>query len=629
MGFLSRSYILWPLILLVMLLLVFNIKTERPQDISYDEFLNKLNAGEIAEAVIEPEALRGVWQGPEKAQFVTSLLSDTTSSVKDDITRYNEAHPENQVSFRMKSTQKWWMSPLATMILTVGLFALLWIFVMRQIQSGGAKAMSFGKVRAKLHPSHGVEKTTFQDVAGCDEAKEELQEVIEFLKEPERFRRLGGKIPKGVLLLGPPGTGKTLLAKAVAGEAEVPFFSISGSDFVEMFVGVGASRVRDLFETGKRNAPCIIFVDEIDAVGRHRFAGWGGGHDEREQTLNQLLVELDGFTPNDNVILIAATNRPDVLDPALLRPGRFDRRIVVDLPDQNGREEVLKVHTRQIKLAGSIDLGLIAKRTPGFSGADIANACNEAALLAARKNKEGVELSDFEEAIDRVLAGPERHSRAISDPEKRIIAYHESGHALLASLLDEVDPVHKVSIVSRGHAALGYTLQVPEEDKYLVSKKELIGRITVMFGGRVAEELEFNEITTGAHNDLHQATDIAHRMVTDFGMSEQLGPRAFTQSDHPVFLGRDFARERPYSEATAFEIDKEVRQLVDSCYGRARDLLVANRDKLDRLAKALLEKEVMDRSEVEAVLEAMEHDATPEAETETKQTPTDQEDTQQ
>jgi len=444
-------------------------------------------------------------------------------------------------------------------------------------------------------------------VAGVDEAKEELQEIIEFLKEPKKFQRLGGKIPKGVLLMGPPGTGKTLLAKAVSGEADVPFFSISGSDFVEMFVGVGASRVRDLFDQAKKTVKssgrgCIIFIDEIDAVGRQRFAGIGGGHDEREQTLNALLVEMDGFNTQAAVILVAATNRPDVLDPALLRPGRFDRQIVIDRPDLNGREEILKVHTKNIKLLDGVDLKSVARQTPGFSGADLANLANEAALLAARRNKEGVSIQELQESIERVMAGPERKSRLISDKEKKIVAYHESGHTLLALLVPGADPVHKVSIIPRGTAALGYTMQVPLEDRYLTSRSELLGRVVVLLGGRASEELNFGEITTGAHNDLEVATQIARRMVCEFGMSEKLGHLTFGRRDHQVFLGRDLGEERNYSEEIAHLIDVEIKRIIDECYVRAKNELTAHHEQLKTLATALLEKEVLDAEEVKRIV---------------------------
>ncbi len=446
-------------------------------------------------------------------------------------------------------------------------------------------------------------KVTFDDVAGIEEVKEELSEVVDFLKNPRKFQKLGARIPRGVLLYGPPGTGKTLLAKAVAGEAGVPFFSISGSDFVEMFVGVGAARVRDLFGNAKRNAPCIIFVDELDAVGRHRGAGLGGGHDEREQTLNQLLVEMDGFDPNQGVILIAATNRPDILDPALLRPGRFDRRIAVPRPDVLGREAILKVHTKGKPLGKDIDLKILARRTPGFVGADLANMMNEAALLAARKGKDVIEMSDMEESIDKVIAGPERKNVIISDKEKKVVAYHESGHALVARFLPNTDPVHKISIIPRGGAALGYTLQLPTEDRYLISKQELMTRLAVLLGGRVAEEIVFEDITTGAHDDLQKATEIAREMVCEYGMSDTLGPLTLGRRHKEVFLGKDIAEDRNYSEEVAFTIDKEVRSIIDSAYEQARKLIIDNRDKLDKLTAILLEKEVLEREEIDKILD--------------------------
>jgi len=476
---------------------------------------------------------------------------------------------------------------------------LMWM-VMRSAQGGG-RLLSFGKSRARLITPEQT-RVTFDDVAGIDEAKEELREIIEFLKDPRRFQRLGGKIPKGVLLIGLPGTGKTLLAKAVAGEASVPFYSISGSDFVEMFVGVGASRVRDLFEQARRNARqggrgAIIFIDEIDAVGRQRFAGIGGGHDEREQTLNALLVEMDGFESQAGIILMAATNRPDVLDPALLRPGRFDRRVVISLPDIIGREAILKVHTRHIKLAKDVDLKPIARQTPGFSGADLANLTNEAALLAARLNKEGVGTKELEQSLERVIAGPERKSRVLNEREKKITAFHESGHALVALLTPNTDPVHKVSIIPRGAHALGYTMQLPIEDRYTISKQELLARITVMMGGRVAEELVFSEITTGAQNDIETATEMARRMVCEFGMSERLGNLTYGRRERQMFLGRDLFEERNYSEQTAVLIDEEVRRLIDGCYDVARRTLIQHRPQLDALAAKLLEQEVLDGEE--------------------------------
>jgi cell division protease FtsH len=495
--------------------------------------------------------------------------------------------------------KKNWLSVVLFNFGPILLFIFIWFMLIRSMQAGGKQAMSFGRSRAKLM-DQSKQRATFKDVAGVDEAKEELQEIIAFLKDPKKFQKLGGKIPKGVLLYGAPGTGKTLLARAVAGEAGVPFFSASGSEFVEMFVGVGASRVRDLFTQGRKNAPCLLFVDELDAVGRHRFAGIGGGHDEREQTLNQLLVEMDGFDTREGVILIAATNRPDVLDPALLRPGRFDRHIMVPNPDLIGREEILKVHTRNIKLARDVDLKVIARRTPGFVGSDIANLVNEAALLAAREDKKAVEMKEFEEAIDRVIAGPQRKSRMISEREKKIIAYHEAGHTLVAKLIPGTDPIHKVSIIPRG-PALGYTLQLPLEDKYLSTKTEITNKLTVFLGGRAAEELTFNELTTGAENDLHQATEIAHKMVCEYGMSDKVGPLTLRKKESEIFLGRDFAKEKAYSEKTAQIIDEEVKKIVEDCRNRAKELLTENKVKLDRLAKALMEKEILVGEEVEQI----------------------------
>jgi cell division protease FtsH len=482
------------------------------------------------------------------------------------------------------------------MLLLIG----VWIFFMRQMQVGGGKAMSFGKSRAKLLTEN-QHRVTFSDVAGVDEAKDDLQEIIAFLKDPKKFTKLGGRIPKGCLLVGPPGTGKTLLARAIAGEAGVPFFSISGSDFVEMFVGVGASRVRDLFVQGKKNAPCIIFIDEIDAVGRHRGAGLGGGHDEREQTLNQLLVEMDGFEANEGVILIAATNRPDVLDPALLRPGRFDRRVVVPRPDVKGREGILQVHLRKVPVAADVDIGVLARATPGFAGADLENLVNEAALLAARNNQEKVNMHDFELAKDKVMMGAERRSMIISDEEKRNTAYHEAGHALVAKLLPGADPIHKVTIIPRG-MALGLTQQLPMDEKHTYPREYLLNNLVILFGGRVAEELVLNHMTTGAGNDIEKATDLARRMVCEWGMSEKLGPMTFGKKEEEIFLGRDFTQKVDYSESTAVEIDAEVRRIIQESYQKAKDLLRANLRLLHKVAEALLEKEVLDGSEIDAIV---------------------------
>lgn len=561
--------------------------------INYSEFLNSLDENKIKEVEIKDKNIEGIFSD---STYFATIAPEDPELIK--------MLRDQNVTIVVKSNQSdsWLLNFLLAwgpMIFFVG----IWFFLMRQMQGPGAKVLSFGKARTKFH-SEKAPKVTFADVAGCDEPKQELQEIIEFLKDPPKFQKLGGKIPKGVLLFGPPGTGKTLLARAVAGEANTPFFNISGSDFVEMFVGVGASRVRDLFEQGKRNAPCIVFIDEIDAVGRQRFAGLGGGHDEREQTLNQLLVELDGFESNEGVIIIAATNRPDVLDPALLRPGRFDRQIVVDKPDIIGREGIIKVHSRDIQIDPSADMKIMARRTPGFSGADLANMVNEAALLAARRNKTKVEMVEFEEAIERVVAGPERKSRVINDKEKKIVAFHESGHALLAKMIPGSDPVHKISIIPRGIAALGYTLQLPTEDRYLITKSEIMNRMVVLLGGRAAEKMVFNEITTGAQNDLEHATEAAHKMVCEYGMSEKLGPVTFGKKNEQIFLGRDIIKDKNYSEKTAVEIDEEIRRIVEECYNQAKKLLAGKRDKLDILANILLEKEVLDAEDVDAILKS-------------------------
>jgi cell division protease FtsH len=522
--------------------------------------------------------------GPENAEEITKIL--VSKGVK--------------VVYEKEEGSPFWSGALVTILPTIFLLVMFYLF-MRQLQAGGGKAMSFGKSRARLL-NESQNKVTFADVAGIDEAKDELEEIIAFLKDPKKFQKLGGRIPKGVLMMGPPGTGKTLLARAIAGEAGVPFFSISGSDFVEMFVGVGASRVRDLFEQGKKHAPCIIFIDEIDAVGRHRGAGLGGGHDEREQTLNQLLVEMDGFESNEGVIIIAATNRPDVLDPAILRPGRFDRRIVVNRPDVRGREGILRVHTKKVPLGTDVELEIIARGTPGFVGADLENLVNEAALLAARQDKDQVTMSDFEMAKDKVLMGTERRSMVINEQEKRTTAWHEAGHALVATLLAKnADPVHKVTIIPRG-PALGLTQQLPKEDRLSMSRDFAKARLAVMMGGRVAEEIVFGQYTTGAGNDIKQASNLARRMVTEFGMSDVIGPISYASDEESVFLGRDFKQgSRSYSETIAMQIDDEVRKFIMDSHEEARRLLTENRDKLDRLAEALLERETIDADDVEAI----------------------------
>jgi cell division protease FtsH len=588
-----RNLVVWAIILAVVVYFFLPLyKTRTPrEDMSYTQFLTNAEAGRIVKVTIGDEAITGELRDGQK--FRTFVPPNDTSYLAK-----LEAKGV-QINVEPKSRNALWPSLLSTMLpffLLIG----LWLLMLRQAQSGSNQAMSFGKSRARLHTENRP-KVTFDDVAGVDEAKEELQEVIEFLKHPKKFQALGAKIPRGVLLVGPPGAGKTLLAKAVAGEAGVPFFSISGSEFVEMFVGVGASRVRDLFEQAKKSAPCLVFIDEIDAVGRQRGAGLGGGHDEREQTLNQLLVEMDGFDPNAGIILIAATNRPDILDPALLRPGRFDRRIVVDNPDSKGRKAILDVHVRGKPLSEDVNPEVLAKHTPGFSGADLANLVNEAALLAARRNKKKITMSEMDEAIERVIAGPQRRSRILSPREREIAAFHEGGHALLGKLLPNADPPHKVTILPRG-MALGYVISAPPEDKYTYTRTELLDRITAALGGRVSEELVFGEVTTGAQNDFEQATDLARRMVTEFGMSDKLGPLSLGKRHGPVFLGRDLVETRNYSEEIAYEIDKEVRRIIDECYDRARTIITDNRNKLDRIAKALLERESLEGDELERAL---------------------------
>ena len=570
----------------------------REETPSYSEFMAKVDAGDIKEVTLylSPNSyeVQGEYLRPANHKFVVTVFKEAAPDL------VKQLKDKGAMIKGMKEVRSgdWILILLnaAPLILLVGFC----LFLMRQMQAGGNKALSFGKSRARLLSAQ-QKKATFKDVAGTDEAKEELQEIIEFLKDPQKFQKLGGRIPKGVLLVGPPGTGKTLLARAIAGEANVPFFSISGSDFVEMFVGVGASRVRDLFEQGKKNAPCIIFIDEIDAVGRHRGAGLGGGHDEREQTLNALLVEMDGFESNEGVILIAATNRPDVLDPALLRPGRFDRRVVVARPDVKGREEILRVHTRKVPLSDDVELSIIARGTPGFSGADLANLVNEAALWAARQNRKFVMMVDFEMSKDKVLMGVERKSMILSDEEKKNTAYHEAGHALVAAMTPGADPVHKVTIIPRG-MALGLTMQLPEDDKHTYTREYLEAMLAVLMGGRSAEEIFLGHITTGAGNDIERATEIARNMVCEWGMSE-LGPLAYGKKDEAIFLGREIAQHRDYSEDTAIQIDKEVKRIVNGGYENAKRLLSKNRETLERIAQALLEREVIDANEVKMLME--------------------------
>jgi cell division protease FtsH len=589
-----KTAIFWVVLICVVVLLVTVVrtgKTQNEQQLSFTGFMNDVEAGKVKSVTITDGEVRGTYR-------------ESTDTLRVQIPKnYPDIYKvlrEKGVNVDIKeANSSGWVSLLVNFLPFI-LLGGLWIFMLRQMQSGGNKALSFGKSRARLHSSQ-QKKVTFKDVAGVDEAKEELQEIIEFLREPQKFQKLGGRIPKGVLLIGSPGTGKTLLARAIAGEANVPFFSISGSDFVEMFVGVGASRVRDLFEQGKKNAPCIIFIDEIDAVGRHRGAGLGGGHDEREQTLNQLLVEMDGFESNEGVILVAATNRPDVLDPALLRPGRFDRRVVVGRPDVKGRELILKVHTKKTPLSDDVDLSVIARGTPGFAGADLANLVNEAALVAARQNRKVVTMYDFEVAKDKVMMGAERKSMIISDEEKRGTAYHEAGHALVAALIPNADPVHKVSIIPRG-MALGVTMQLPIEDKHSYSREYLEAQLSNLMAGRIAEEKFLDKVTTCAGNDIERATELARKMVCEWGMS-RLGPLSFGKKEEQIFLGREIAQHRDYSEDTAVKIDDEVRRLVDEGYRRASTIIEEHSDALVRIAEALLEREVLDGSEIKQLIE--------------------------
>ena len=570
---------------------IFNQPLNSQSEVIFSEFMNEVESGKITEVTIQGDRISGTYLDGRSFQTMTpSKDQDLIRILREKGVRIVVVAPE-QTSWYMNILISWF-----PMILLLG----IWIFFMRQMQAGGGKAMSFGKSKARLM-NEDKNKVTFKDVAGVDEAKEELREIIEFLREPQKFNKLGGKIPKGVLLIGPPGTGKTLLAKAIAGEANVPFFSISGSDFVEMFVGVGASRVRDLFEQGKKNSPCIVFIDEIDAVGRHRGSGMGGGHDEREQTLNQLLVEMDGFENNEGVILIAATNRPDVLDPALLRPGRFDRQVTVDRPDVKGREGVLKVHTATVPLTENVDLKTIARGTPGFTGADLANLVNEAALLAARDDKKCVSNDDFESAKDKVLMGVERRSMVISEKEKKTTAYHEAGHALVAFKLPGTDPLHKVTIIPRGRA-LGVTMQLPEDEKHTYPKSYLYNNLAIFMGGRVAEEICLEQMTTGAGNDIERATEMARQMVCEWGMSEKMGPLTYGSKEQQVFLGMD-TKQKHFSEETANSIDQEVRALVMGGYEKAREILTDHRDSLEKMAIALLDRETLTGLEIKEIIE--------------------------
>ena len=587
-----KSLIIW-LVIGVMMIALFNllnVPKKGEEELIFSDFMTKLEAGEVEDVTIKGSIINGQLKDGKKFRTFSAEYPDLVSALRDQSVKIT-VKPEEQNPWYWNLFFSW--GPIIFLVV-------IWVFFMRQMQTGGNKAMSFGKAKAKLIPEKSV-KITFADVAGIDEAKAEVQEIIDFLKDPQKFQKLGGKIPKGVLLVGAPGTGKTLLARAIAGEAGVPFFSMSGSDFVEMFVGVGASRVRDLFEQAKKSSPCIIFIDEIDAVGRHRGAGLGGGHDEREQTLNQLLVEMDGFETNAGVIIIAATNRPDVLDPALLRPGRFDRQVVVPQPDVKGRLEILKVHTRNKPIDEKVNLDEIARGTPGFSGADLENLVNEAALLAARTGKTSVQKSDFEAAKDKVLMGVERKSMIISDTEKKNTAYHEAGHALVAQLTPGTDPLHKVSIIPRGRA-LGVTQQLPIDDRYTYSKDYLMKALAVLMGGRAAEELALHHMTTGAGNDLERATDLARKMVTEWGMSDKLGPLTFGKKEEQIFLGREIARHKDYSEKTAVDIDEEVKSIVFDAYKKAKDLLTENRDLLEVFANTLLEKETLDGPEIDALI---------------------------
>ena len=582
---------------MIFIFTMFNHHPPKTQKIIFSSLIKEVKAGNVKSVTVESHDIIGVFKNGKK--FTT--YAPTYPGLVTLLEKHNV-----EIDAKPKPGSPWYFSFLIDWLPMIIILFAFWYFFWRQMQGGAGKAMSFGKSKAKLL-NDGTNKVTFKDVAGIEESKQELEEIVDFLKDPKKFTKLGGRIPHGVLLVGPPGTGKTLLAKAIAGEAGVPFFSISGSDFVEMFVGVGASRVRDLFAQGKKSAPCIIFIDEIDAVGRHRGAGLGGGHDEREQTLNQLLVEMDGFEPNEGVILIAATNRPDVLDPALLRPGRFDRQVVVPKPDIKGREEILKVHIKDVPLAQDVNLKVIARGTPGFSGADLANMVNEAALLAARKNETAVTMADLEEAKDKVMMGTERRSMVITEKEKKVTAYHESGHTLVAKLLPGTDPIHKVTIIPRG-MAMGLTQQLPIDEKHNYDKEYLLNEIAILLGGRTAEEIIFNQATTGASNDIERATDIARKMICEWGMSEKLGPITFGKKEEQIFLGREFAQHKDYSESTAVTIDDEVKEIITKNHERARAILTENIDMLNDLALKLIEKESLSGKEIDEIIIARKPD---------------------
>ncbi|MEI7481689.1 MAG: ATP-dependent zinc metalloprotease FtsH [Elusimicrobiota bacterium] len=593
-----KQMLFWVLAFTLFIAVYQNVKTiDKEKAIPYSEFKAKVKAGEVTKVTVRPDLIKGEYkEGAGTASFRTIPLADA---------KLVEDMEAGGIKNFAGEADKSWITSLILNLGWIAIFVFLWWFLFfRQAQMGGKQAMSFGKSRAKQQDLK-KQKVTFKDVAGCDETKEELNDIVDYLKNPKKYKLLGGELPKGVLLYGPPGTGKTLLARAIAGEANVPFFTSSGSEFVEMFVGVGASRVRDLFERAKKSAPAIVFIDELDAVARARFAGIGGGHDEREQTLNQMLVELDGFESNDGIILIGATNRPDVLDPALLRPGRFDRRINVPIPDIKGRTEVLHVHALKVKMGPDTDLNVIARHTPGFVGADLANIINEAAIMAAKHDRKFVEQKDIEEAIEKMIAGPQRKSRLISENEKKIVAYHEAGHALVARMLPGSDPVHRVSIIPRG-PALGYTLQLPMEDKYLTSKTEILNKLSILLGGRAAEELTFNEITTGAHDDLSKVSNYAQKMVMEFGMSEKIGPLSLRKDESEVFLGRDIMRQPAYSNETAKNVDDEVKRIVQECFVKTKGILTANKKSLDAIAATLIEKEVIDAAEMDVIMKGQE-----------------------